>query len=184
MKRVCIFCGARPGNSNQISQAAIDLCQQFAQADFDLVYGGGRDGLMGLIAREFLRLNREIIGIRPVKLIEDEEAFELCSELITVADMHERKAKMISSSNIFIALPGGAGTLDEIIEIYTQTKIGFIDKYCAILNTNDFYQPLLSLLEQMVRFEFLDSKQLELLRIHSDPVSLFHDASEWSLSQE
>lgn len=184
MKSICIFCGARPGNSNRINQAAIDLCQQFAQAEFDLVYGGGRDGLMGSIAREFLRLDRAVIGIRPVKLIQDEEAFELCTKLITVADMHERKAKMISSSDIFVALPGGAGTLDEIIEVYTQTKIGFINKYCAILNTDNYYDPLLSLLEQMVRYEFLDSKQMQLLRIHSDPISLFHDASEWSRSQE
>jgi hypothetical protein len=86
--------------------------------------------------------------------------------------MHERKQKMIEAAHIHIALPGGAGTLDELIEVYTQTKIGFVQKTCAVLNTDHYYDELLSFLDKMVRFAFLRPTDRELLIVESDPAEL------------
>lgn len=171
-KKVCIYCGANTGNSEEIIQQTKRLCDLLIQQDFDLVYGGGKTGLMGIIANHFLAKGRVVIGVRPQKLIEDEDQHEELSKMIVVKDMHERKGKMIDLSDAFIALPGGVGTLDEIIDVYTQVKIGFLDKFCGILNVNDYYKGLEILLENMVGFGFLTEEGHHLLAIANSPEEL------------
>lgn len=169
---VCIFCGAHTGNSAPIVEQARELAILLAERGYDLVYGGGNSGLMGIVADEFLRAGKKVVGIRPQKLIRDELAHSGIDELIVVRDMHERKLKMIEAADLFIALPGGAGTLDEIIEVYTQTKIGLVRKTCAILNTDHYYDDLLRFLDKMVRFAFLRDEDRRLLIVADTPAAL------------
>ncbi|MCB0631856.1 MAG: TIGR00730 family Rossman fold protein [Saprospiraceae bacterium] len=171
-KKVCIFCGAHTGNSEVIVEQSRHLAWLLAKQDYDLIYGGGNSGLMGIVANEFLEKDRQVTGIRPQKLIRDEYAHPGISELIVVKDMHERKMKMIEAADTFIALPGGAGTLDELIEVYTQTKIGFVHKTCAILNIDHYYDELLLLLDKMVRFAFLRKEDRERLIVAESPEEL------------
>ncbi len=171
-KKVCIYCGANTGNSKEIVTQTKRLCDLLIQQDYDLVYGGGKTGLMGIIATHFLANGRKVIGVRPEKLIQDEDQHDGVSEMIVVKDMHERKGKMIALSDAFIALPGGVGTLDEIIDVYTQVKIGFLNKFCGILNVNGYYEGLEILLKNMVNFGFLMEEGQKLLAITDSPEKL------------
>jgi len=171
-KKVCIFCGANTGTSNQVINHAEELCDLLINLDFDLVYGGGKTGLMGIIADKFLQNDKEVIGVRPRKLIADEDAHQNLKTLIETKSMQERKSKMIELSDVFIALPGGVGTLDEIIETFTLLKIGFIDKPSGILNTENYYDGLKRLLNNMVDNQFLNHQNKSKLIFASNPIEL------------
>ena len=162
-KTICIFCGANTGNSETIIAQTESLLQLLINLDFDLVYGGGKSGLMGIIADRFLESGKKVVGIRPSKLIEDEDAHTSLTELIVVKDMFERKAEMMKRADFFIALPGGVGTLDEIMDVYTNVKIGFTDKFCALLDVDGFYRGLTDQLSKMAEKSFLKPKDQDLL---------------------
>lgn len=170
--RVCIFCGAKAGNSPEILRQVEVLMDLLIENDFSLVYGGGMSGIMGVIASRFLEGGKEVIGIRPVKLIKEEDAHHGLTELIVVNDMFERKAKMMEMADVFIALPGGIGTLDEIVEVYTQVKIGFTDKLCIILNVDNYYEGLVILLDRMRANGFLREEDQSLLFLAENPETL------------
>lgn len=174
-KKVCIFCGANAGNSRLIVNHAKLLCDLLIMAGYDLVYGGGDKGLMGIIANRFLYNDKNVIGIRPRMLIENEDVHEGIGELIVVETMQERKKKMIELSDLFIALPGGVGTLDEIIETFTLHKIGFIKKPSGILNTNGFYNDLIAMLQNMTNYGFLKEVQKDRLAIGTNPHELIEN---------
>lgn len=114
---ICVFCGANLGKSATIISQVEKLMDLLIAQNATLVYGGGRTGLMGLIADRFLEAEAPVIGVRPTKLIEDEDAHAGITQMIVVKDMFERKAKMMELADVFIALPGGVGTLDEMIEV-------------------------------------------------------------------
>jgi len=171
-KKVAIYCGANTGNSKVILQQVHQLMDLLIQQDFDLVYGGGKTGLMGIIANQFLENGQKVIGVRPEKLIKEEHAHGGLTDLVVVKGMHERKAKMIELSDVFIALPGGVGTLVEIIDVYTHIKIGFIDKVCGILNVEGHYDGLEGLLKRMVETTFLREEDRRLLHIADSPEAL------------
>jgi uncharacterized protein (TIGR00730 family) len=171
-KKICLFCGANPGNSKHIIQQVEELCDQLMANGFDLVYGGGKNGLMGIVANRFLANKRQVTGVRPEKLIKDEDAHDELAELIVVKDMYERKAKMVELSDAFIALPGGVGTLDEIIETFALFKIGYMGKPSGILNTDHYYDGLITLLESMVANGFLQDSVRQKLVIASSPSAL------------
>ena len=183
-KRICIFCGANPGNNPRITDHVEELCVLLIEQGFDLVYGGGKDGLMGLIADRFLAAGRRVIGVRPKKLIEGEGSHLGLTKMIVVKDMHERKAQMMDEADLFIALPGGVGTLDEIMEVYTQVKIGFFDKFCGVLNTDYFYQGLELLLDNMVKHGFLQQNDKAKLQIEDTPQALLDRMVKWKSSKE
>jgi len=171
-KRICIFCGANSGSSSAIINATKTLCDLLIKSECDLVYGGSHSGLMGIIADEFLNGGRKVIGVRPEKLITDEASHHGLTELIVTNSMQDRKAKLVELSDAFIALPGGTGTLDEIIETFTLHKIGFINKPSGILNTDNFYQGLEVLLSNMVNHGFLQPGAKEMLVIADTPEGL------------
>lgn len=148
------------------------LSKHLIQENFDLVYGGGITGLMGVVAEEFLKAGKEVIGVRPEKLIKDEAVKDNLSKLIVVKDMYDRKSKMVELSDLFIALPGGVGTLDEIIEVFTLLKIGFINKPCGIFDPDNYYNGLQVLLDRMVEDGFLSNEDMSLLKICDDPKEL------------
>ncbi len=174
-KFVCIFCGARTGFSQRIQEQVNVLCEQLIAADYHLVYGGGNAGLMRYVADIFLLHGRTVIGVRPNRLIEHEDHHPGISEMIIVDDLFERKAKMMMLSDAFIALPGGLGTLDELLEVYAHVKIGFANKRCAVFNIDGYYNQLLGLLDTMVEHGFLSVSDKQLLIVTESPLSLINE---------
>jgi uncharacterized protein (TIGR00730 family) len=145
--KLCVFCGSNPGNDPAFAEAAIALGSAIAAGGHALVYGGGRVGLMGLVADATLAAGGDVYGYIPQALADREVAHPGLTELIATDTMHTRKAGMCDRADGFIALPGGFGTLDELMEILTWNQIGIIAKPVALLDVNGFYAPL---------FEFLD----------------------------
>ncbi len=160
-----VFCGSSSGNDAAILTAASLLGTQLAENDYALVYGGAKIGVMGAIAEVVLAHNGTVIGVIPEFLHKKEVVHLGLSTLITTLDMHERKMKMQTLSDGFIILPGGFGTLEELFEVITWAQLGLHQKPICILNINQFYDPLLQMLQQMVTIGFLKKEQYELLLV-------------------
>lgn len=141
--KVCVFCGSRSGNNPAYTDAAHAVAQELASRGMQLVFGGGGTGLMGETARTALDLGVSVTGIIPTFLINQETPVENLSELLVVADMHERKAKMAELSDMFVVLPGGIGTMEEACEMITGNWIGLYNKPVGFLNVNGFSIPSL-----------------------------------------
>ncbi|WP_413585293.1 TIGR00730 family Rossman fold protein [Bdellovibrio sp. HCB274] len=142
IKRICVYCGANPGNKPEYGEAARQLGYLLADHKIELVYGGGKVGLMGIIANAVLEKGGLVTGIIPQKLVELEQAHQGLTDLRIVNDMHERKATMASLSDGFIALPGGFGTLEELFEVLTWSQIGYHQKPIALVNVLRFFDNL------------------------------------------
>ncbi|KAJ6403312.1 hypothetical protein OIU84_015261 [Salix udensis] len=127
-KRICVFCGSSPGKKSSYKDAAIELAKELVSRNIDLVYGGGSIGLMGLISQAVFNGGRHVIGVIPKTLMPREITGETVGEVKAVADMHQRKAEMARNSDAFIALPGGYGTLEELLEVITWAQLGIHDK--------------------------------------------------------
>ena len=166
---ICIFCGSSPGDNPAYLDAARSIGTLIAQRGLTLVYGGGHVGLMGVAADAALAAGGEVIGVIPKDILEKEVGHGGVTELFTVSSMHERKMKMASLSDSFIALPGGIGTLEEIIEVFTWSQLGFHSKACAVLNVEGFYDPLFELLDHMVAHRFLRREHREQLLCAETP---------------
>jgi uncharacterized protein (TIGR00730 family) len=147
MKRICVFCGSNAGAQPEYANAARALAATLVHEGLELVYGGGRVGLMGVIADEVLRLGGQVIGVIPRKLWEREVGHTSLTDLRVVETMHERKALMAELSDGFIALPGGLGTIEEIFEIWTWAQLGIHHKPIGFLNVLDYYTPLMTFLD-------------------------------------
>lgn len=155
MNRVAVFCGSREGADPLYIEAAKDLGRTLAHRNLGLVYGGSSIGLMGAVADEVLHHGGNVLGIIPTILSNREISHQKVTELKVVNSMHERKALIYDSSDAFVILPGGIGTLDEFFEIFTWHAIGQHNKPVGILNVNKYYDPLLHLLDHMVEQQFL-----------------------------
>ncbi|PKI64886.1 hypothetical protein CRG98_014729 [Punica granatum] len=136
-KRVCVFCGSSTGKRNSYGDAAIELAQELVARRLDLVYGGGSIGLMGLVSQTVHRGGGNVLGIIPRTLMGKEITGETVGEVRPVADMHQRKAEMARHSDCFIALPGGYGTLEELLEVIAWAQLGIHDKPVGLLNAVD-----------------------------------------------
>jgi len=169
MNSVCIFCGSAVGTDPVFIQAAQATGQLIAQQGKTLVYGGGRSGLMGVVADAALQAGGRVIGVIPTALVDRELAHPHLTELHVVKNMHERKTKMAELSDGFIALPGGAGTLEEIFEQWTWAQLGIHQKPCAFLNVRGFYDALLNMIQGTVDNGFTQSRFVEKL-IASDDI--------------
>ncbi|GGD29242.1 LOG family protein [Pontibacillus salipaludis] len=172
MKRIAVFCGSSEGASAAYKEDAVRLGSLLAQQGITLVYGGSSVGLMGAVADTVLAEGGEAIGVIPKKLVEREIAHASLTELYVVDSMHERKAKMAELSDAFITLPGGAGTLEEFFEVYTWAQIGIHQKPFGILNTNQYYTPLISLFDHMVEQKFLKKDNRDMVMVEESPESL------------
>ncbi len=155
MPRICVFCGARAGESDRYLELARDTTRALVRAGFGIVYGGGRVGLMGAVADAALAEGGEVIGVIPRGLATAEVAHDRLSALHVVESMHERKALMADLSDGFAALPGGFGTMDEFHEILTWRQLRIHDKPIALLNADGYYDALLALYDRMERDGFL-----------------------------
>src|SRR4030081_1615140 len=155
IKTVCVYCGSGPGTNPRFVEAATELGRMFAENGVSLVYGGGSNGLMGAIAKSTLDHGGNVIGIMPDFLIVSENALARVQELIVTPDMHERKRLMFERSDAFVALPGGIGTLEELVEQMTWKQLGRHSKPVLLANINGFWEPLLALLAHMRATEFI-----------------------------
>ncbi len=172
MKSVCVFCGSNFGSDTAYAKAANETGAAIAEAGLTLVYGGAKVGLMGAVADGALEAGGRVVGVLPEALQEKELAHEGLSELHVVSSMHERKAMMADHSDAFIALPGGAGTLEELFEIWTWGQLGLHQKPCGFLNTNGFYDQLLGFLDHQRDEGFVKPAMRDMLKVADTPSDL------------
>ncbi len=163
-QRVGIFCGAHTGNGSHYTRIAAAVSQRIVERGYGIVYGGGRVGLMGVIADAALAAGGEVIGVIPEALATKEVAHAGLTQLHVVASMHERKALMADLSDAFIALPGGFGTMDEFCEILTWAQLRIHSKPVGLLNSNGYYDELLTLFDKMVREGFVSVTNRDLVQ--------------------
>jgi uncharacterized protein (TIGR00730 family) len=170
--RVCVYAGSNPGASPAYAQGARALAALLAERGIGLVYGGGRVGLMGVLADTVLAAGGEAIGVMPRTLVDREIAHEGLTQLRVVGSMHERKALMAELADAFVAVPGGIGTLEELIEVYTWSQLGLHAKGCGVLNVDGYYDHLAAFLDHAVREGFLRAQHRAVLTVADTPEQL------------
>jgi uncharacterized protein (TIGR00730 family) len=161
---VCVYCGSRSGNDASFTAAAEATGTWIGQHGGQLVYGGGRNGLMGVVADATQRAAGRVVGVIPKALVEKEWANTACTELIVVDTMHERKRIMAERADAFLALPGGIGTFEELFEVWTWRQLGYHDKPVGVLNAGGYYDGLLAFLQSTVTHGFMGDWQMGLIR--------------------
>jgi uncharacterized protein (TIGR00730 family) len=172
LSSVCVYAGSSPGRDPAYRSAAVAVARTLVERSIRVVYGGGNVGLMGALADAALDLGGEVVGVIPRSLLEKEVAHTGRVDLRVVDSMHERKATMADLSDAFVALPGGIGTLEELVEVFTWTQLGLHAKPCALLNVNGFYDRLVDFLDHAVAERFLRAEHRELLVVADDPEEL------------
>ncbi len=168
VRRVAVYCGSTDGNDPAFRTEAAALGKAIATAGLGLVYGGANVGLMGAVADAALADGAEVIGVLPQLLAGHEIAHRGLTRLETVATMHERKARMVALSDAFLILPGGYGTLDELLEIITWLQLRIHAKPCVLVNTRGYWNGLLAFLDSIVTAGFLKSENRALLQVAGD----------------
>jgi uncharacterized protein (TIGR00730 family) len=174
MKKVCVYCGSRVPNDPEIVDLAKKLGATFANEKMGLVYGGGKVGIMGVIADACLENGGEVIGVIPTALKKMEVAHLGLTDLHETQDMHTRKAMLESLSDVFLVLPGGFGTLDEFFEILTWRQLGFHDKPIVVMNYNGYFDGLMQYVERALKEDFIRTSALDLFSV----VTNFDDCME------
>ena len=163
--RIAVYCGSAAGADPAFAEAARVLGRTMVERGIDLVYGGGRLGLMGIVADSVLDAGGKVFGVIPQSLVDHEVAHRGCTELFTVANMHERKAKMTDLTDAFVALPGGIGTLDELFEAWTWNALGYHAKPFCLLNVAGFWDGLDQFMDHVRDSGFLsDARRGQLLK--------------------
>jgi uncharacterized protein (TIGR00730 family) len=172
MRRICVYCGSSPGQRPVYARAAKALADVLVGHDLELVYGGADKGIMGVVADAVLERGGKVHGVIPQMLMEKEIAHQGLTELHVVASMHARKTMMAALSDGFIALPGGFGTLEEIIEIVTWGQLHFHDKPCGLLNVDGYFDHLLAWMDHANREGFLRQANRDMILVDDDPAGL------------
>jgi uncharacterized protein (TIGR00730 family) len=169
---VCVYCGSRPGTSPEYTEAARSIGTEIGRRAWQLVYGGGRAGLMGIVADAALAAGATVIGVIPESLMGRELGHRGLTELHVVQTMHERKLMMAERSDAFVALPGGIGTFEELFEVWSWRQLGYHDKPLGLLNAAGYYDTLLAFLHESQRQGLMTTEQLTLLQVRNDPIEL------------
>ena len=169
LRRVAVYCGSAPGADSIFGDAARATARAMVAEDVDLVYGGGRLGLMGLIADSVLANGGQVFGVIPEALVDLEVAHTGLTELHHVANMHERKAKMTDLADAFIALPGGIGTLDELFEAWSWNALGYHAKPFCLLNVDGFWDGLITFMDHATESGFLSASRRQQLLVAATP---------------
>ena len=172
MRAVCVFCGSNPGARPDYLEAAGRTGRTIARAGLTLVYGGASVGCMGAVADAALEQGGRVVGVIPQSLIDKEIAHTGLSENHVTTSMHERKAKMAELSDGFIALPGGAGTMEEMFEVWTWGQLGLHAKPLALLDVAGFFEPLVTFLDHQRAEAFMQPAHREMLLVDRDPAAL------------
>ena len=171
MKRICVFCGSSPGKDARYMDGAKQLGRAIAGNKCGLVYGGSNVGLMGAVADTVMEAGGEVVGIIP-KSFADLVSHPGLTRLHVVDSMHERKTMMFELSDAFVALPGGFGTLEEILEVLTWAQLGFHGKPCGLINVGGYFDSLLMFLEHAIAEGFIKRAHLDMLLVSDNPVDL------------
>ncbi|PIT80818.1 Rossman fold protein, TIGR00730 family [Limnohabitans sp. JirII-29] len=161
---VCVYCGSRAGVVPAYAQVAKEVGHWIGRHQGQLVYGGGNNGLMGLVAQATADAGGRVVGIIPKALQSKENTRTACTELHVVDTMHERKHMMAERADVFLALPGGIGTFEEFFEVWTWRQLGYHDKPVGLLNTEGYYDGLLQFASNSVTQGFLSDWQMDLIR--------------------
>lgn len=169
---LCVYCGSKPGHNPAFVQLASQVGHWIGAHGGQLVYGGGRSGLMGVVAEATLAAGGRVVGIIPTALVEKEFAHHGCTELHVVDTMHERKRLMAEKADAFLALPGGIGTFEELFEVWTWRQLGYHDKPVGILNSHGYYDALLGFIDQVVADGFMSDWQTTLVTVDNDSEAL------------
>lgn len=169
MDRVCVFCGSSPGARPAYTEATEELARLLATEGIGVVFGGGGVGLMGKLADAVLAHGGEITGVIPRALVDREIEHRQVEDMRVVDSMHERKALMAELAHAFVALPGGIGTLEELVEVFTWSQLGLHRKPCGLLDVEGYYQRLADFLDHAVQERFLLEQHRATLMVESDP---------------
>ena len=169
---ICVYCGSRAGTDPSHAALARQVGRWIGERGGQLVYGGGRGGLMGVVADAALAAGARVVGIIPQALVDKEHAHHGCTELHVVRNMHERKSMMAERAQAFLALPGGIGTFEELFEVWTWRQLGYHDKPIGVLDHAGYYQPLRDFMAHTVRAGFVSDWQMDLIRIGADAPAL------------
>lgn len=172
MKRICVFAGSSRGAREQYALAAQQLARELVAQGYEVVYGGGKVGMMGVLADAALGAGGKVIGVIPKALLAKEIAHGGLTELRVVGSMHERKAMMAELSVGFIALPGGLGTMEEFFEVLTWAQLGLHAKPCGLLNVSGYFDSLLAFLDSTVSERFVKSEHRALVITSTSPTEL------------
>lgn len=168
IKRIAVYCGSAAGASEIYRLEAVKFARILVEQGITLVYGGASVGIMGTVADTVLREGGKAIGVIPALLEGREIAHKNLTELHRVSTMHERKSKMIELADGFVALPGGFGTLEEFAEVFTWSQIGLHQKPVGLMNINNYYDPLLSLISKMTDEQFMQEKYRHMAIVETD----------------
>ena len=177
---ICVYCGSRNGDHPRFADLAQQVGTWIGQHGGQLVYGGGRNGLMGIVAQATMAAGGQVIGIIPKALVDKEWAHHGCTELHVVETMHERKRMMAERADAFLALPGGIGTFEELFEVWTWRQLGYHEKPIGILNDNGYYDGLMAFIGQVVSHDFMGAWQTELVTVRAEPLDLLKSLVEQS----
>jgi uncharacterized protein (TIGR00730 family) len=172
---ICVYCGSRPGARPEYAEAARAVGTEIGRRGWQLVYGGGRAGLMGIVADAALAAGATVVGVIPESLMGRELGHRGLTELHVVQTMHERKLMMAERSDAFVALPGGIGTFEELFEVWSWRQLGYHDKPLSLLNVASYYDTLLEFLRDSERLGLMTKEQLALLQVGSDPLALLDE---------
>ncbi|KAL6899435.1 hypothetical protein ACP4OV_006093 [Aristida adscensionis] len=183
-KKICVFCGSSHGKKKSYQDAAIELGKELVARNIDLVYGGGSVGLMGMVSQAVYNGGRHVLGVIPKTLMPREISGETVGEVKAVADMHQRKAEMARQSDAFIALPGGYGTLEELLEVIAWAQLGIHDKPVGLLNVDGYYNPLLSFIDKAVEEGFIKPTARHIIVMAPTPKELIEKLEEYSPQHE
>jgi uncharacterized protein (TIGR00730 family) len=169
---LCVYCGSRPGGDPAFAAVAQQVGQWIGERGGQLVYGGGNNGLMGVLASAALAAGARVVGVIPHSMVEREWAKRDCTELHVVDNMHQRKSMMAERADAFLALPGGIGTFEEFFEAWTWRQLGFHAKPVGLLDQGGYYAGLLSFLRESVGHGFMSDWQMDLVTVGTEPVPL------------
>lgn len=174
---LAVFCGSKNGNNPVYAEHAKELGKILAKNNITLIYGGGSTGIMGVVADAMMESGGKVIGIIPQRLVDREHQHENITELSVVEDMHVRKKRMYELCDAAVILPGGVGTLDEFFEMVTWNQLSIHDKKIYIINSDNFFDPLLRHLEQMEKHGFLYESVIQRITVFSEPHELLPQIS-------
>ena len=169
---LCVYCGSRPGADPRFIEVATQVGRWIGEQGGQLVYGGGNNGTMGVLADAALKAGARVVGVIPQSMVQREWAKRDCTELHIVDNMHQRKSMMAERADAFLALPGGIGTFEEFFEVWTWRVLDFHRKPVGLLDLDGYYQHLLQFLQHAVRSGFMNDWQMEMLTVGSDPEAL------------
>ncbi len=181
--RICVYCASSTRIHQSYFDAAKRLAAHLVSHSVTIVYGGGAAGLMGCIADTAIEQGGHVVGVIPKFMTEVEWQHKELEEIHIVADMHERKKKMLEGSDAVIALPGGSGTFEELLEVISLKRLGLYTKPIVILNANGYYGPLIEMLEKSIREKFMSERHRDIWTVIKDPedvMAAIEKAPQWS----